>query len=112
MLTDAEVDRRFFELVASLNSAAVAVEWPSVSDPAEQFPSDEPTASSSDEEQSLGVLRLVAVLTVVITIAVGVAAAEAAHLGWVFFALWLGVVVPGVTLVSLLVADRVRRRSS
>ena len=109
MLTDSEVDRRFFQLVADLNSTALPVDWPCVSDPAEQLPPDE-TDASSVEKPGTGALRLVAVVSIVVLLAVGVAVVRAWGLGFSFFALWLGVVVPAITLITLLAVDRLRRR--
>jgi hypothetical protein len=109
VLTDSEVDRRFFQMVAELNSATLTVDWAWVSDPAEQLP-PEPETPATPHPRT-GALRLVAVISIVVTIAAGVAMARAWALGLSFLALWLILAVPGIALAVLVAVDRLRRRN-
>jgi hypothetical protein len=108
VLTDSEVDSRFFQLVADLNSTALAVDWPCVSDPAEQLPSEDPSPTSGAGTE-MGALRLVAAIVALVTFASGIALTRVLGLGVLGLIVWFVVVVPGAALLALLVVDRLRR---
>ena len=115
MLTNSEVDRRFSMLVADLNSAVQTVDWPGVSEPAEQFSPDEVNADGTHVDPTpdarLGALRVLALAVALVTVAAGIVVARAFDLGIVPIIVWFAIVVPGVTLGTLMLVDRLRRRS-
>jgi hypothetical protein len=107
MLTDSEVDRRFLMLVAGLSSRVRATEGPGVTDSAEGRVPDRENQLGSDA----GVvgLRVLAVAIALVTLALGVLLARTFDLGILLIFVWLPLVVPGVTLGSVMLVDRLRR---
>jgi len=134
VLTDAEVDRRFTTLVADLNSVTTTVDWALVTEPAERpSPDDLATpevlvgrdvpapATGSDsspaavppdprEASDAGIvaLRVLSVGVALAMCALGLVLARTLDLGVVLVVLWYVLLVPGVTLGSLMVVDRLR----
>jgi hypothetical protein len=134
VLTDAEVDRRFTTLVADLNSVTTTVDWALVTEPAERPSPDElatpevqvggdapAQAAGSDastasehpdprEASDAGIvgLRVLAVGVALAMCALGLVLARTLDLGVVLIVLWYVLLVPGVTLGSLMVVDRLR----
>jgi len=133
VLTDAEVDRRFRTLVADLNSSTTAVDVAEVSESAERPASDDlavpeatesrpspapaepaddhpPGASDPHEASDAGIvaLRVLAVGVALVMCVVGVVVVQALDLGAVGVVVWFAFVVPGVTLGSLMLVDRLR----
>lgn len=108
MLTDSEVDRRFGLAVADLNSVVPPVEWPDVSEAAEPFPNDEEHEVPAPVARVVA-LRVVAVVSIVVTVTVGVIIARRFDLGLALTIAWFALVVPGVTFAALLGVDRLRR---
>jgi hypothetical protein len=134
VLTDAEVDRRFTTLVADLNSVTTTVDWALVTEPAERPSPDDPAApevlvggdvpappagsdastagdpSDPREASDAGIvaLRVLAVGVALAMCALGLVLARTLDLGVVLIVLWYVLLVPGVTLGSLMVVDRLR----
>ena len=134
MLTDAEVDRRFTTLVADLNSVTTTVDWALVTDPAERPSPDDldtpevlvgsdvpapaeashaPTAAEPPDpreasDAGIVALRVLAVGVALAMCALGLVLARTLDLGVVAIVLWYVLLVPGVTLGSLMVVDRLR----
>jgi hypothetical protein len=134
VLTDAEVDRRFTTLVADLNSVTTTVDWALVTEPAERpSPDDLATpevlvggdvpapAAGNDasiaaaepdprEASDAGIvaLRVLAVGVALAMCALGLVLARLLDLGVVLVVLWYVLLVPGVTLGSLMLVDRLR----
>ena len=111
MLTDSEVDRRFSMLVADLNLAVQAVEWPVMSEPAENFSDGEPTASTPFVRGPMGALRAGAVFSAAIFTAVGLVLAFTGDVGLGFVVAWFALIVPAATLGTVFVVDRLRRHT-
>jgi hypothetical protein len=109
VLTDSEVDRRFSMLVADLNSALQTVDWPGVSASAEREPPDD-TNGRDASDAGIIALRVLAVATAFLTFAAGVVLARTFDLGILPIIVWVALVVPGVTLATLMIVDRLPRR--
>ena len=108
MLTDSEVDRRFLKLVANLNSAVRTVDWRGVTEPAERdLPDDLDAPRPADA--GIVALRVLAVVTALVTFAAGLVLAQTLGFGIVAIVAWIVLVVPGVTLAALMLVDRFRR---
>lgn len=105
MLTDAEVDRRFTICVRELKSDASATDWPPVNQPAEPRSPREGT-----EGPSVTSTRVLAAVVAVVVFAIGIVGVQALGLGVLGIVLWVTVVVPGVTLATLLLVDRFHGR--
>jgi hypothetical protein len=118
VLTEAEVDRRFTTLVAdlnstnavaALNSASPAVDGAQVTDPTEPMsPDDQGPPEPPGSDAGMVGLRVLAVGVAVVMCGIGVAAARALDLGVVLVVVWFVLVVPAVTLGSLVAVDRLR----
>jgi hypothetical protein len=108
MLTDSEVDRRFSMLVAVLTSGGRAAELRDVNAPTEHRYSDD-QVERSGSAPGVVALRVLAVVVGVTTLVVGVVLAGTLEFGVVLMVGWLAIVVPGVTLAAVLIADRLRR---
>lgn len=109
MLTDSEVDRRFGMLMADLNSTVQTVDWPGVSEPAERHSPDELNAGAAPDV-GIGALRVLAAAVALAMCAAGIIVARAFDLGAVMIVVWFALVVPGVTLATLLLVDRIRHQ--
>lgn len=110
MLTDSEVDRRFSMLVADLNLAVQAVEWPVMSERAAEWTPRGPIGGET-RPNGIAVLRLSGAGMLLATVAVGVFVLWTLNVGVVVGLLWFGVLVPALTLAAVTLVDRVRRRS-
>jgi hypothetical protein len=109
-VTEDDVDHRFDDLVAALNSWSVATDRLFVADPA-----GEPGRGRWSPERDQVSTQRVVVLRVFAAVVAAAVAGAGASIHWsrsapvTFWLVWLLVVVPAATLVAVMVFDRVRR---
>jgi hypothetical protein len=107
VLTDAEVDRRFSMLVADLKAAVGVAEWPVMRAPEPRLPDDVRTRRSAPCVPVAE--RITAVASALLLAVVGALLAATGVLAVGLVIAWFVLVVPGATLATTLVVDRLRR---